>query len=175
MPADSPPLLGEWTVDLCQALGAVGKPDEAEALARNQSDTHDRARHLAALSLGCSLAGYDDLGTCYARAAARLVPDGAAPEPANAVAQALAHTGDERAASAMATGRNAEHRRQALTAVAAGLVRHCPEGATRIAGSLTEALARRIEAGPQATRSGLSTNWRLCSSPSPASGTPTRC
>ncbi|MFI7097766.1 hypothetical protein ACIBK8_00160 [Streptomyces sp. NPDC050161] len=149
MPANNPPLPRDWTADLCQAMGAAGESDEAEALAQNMPDTCDRARHLAALSLGCSLAGNDDLGTCYAQAAARLVPDGAAPELANVVAQALAHTGDEPAASAMATGGNAAQRRQALTAVAAGLVRHCPEGAARVAGPLVESLAQRIEAGRQ--------------------------
>ncbi|MEV0266354.1 hypothetical protein AB0I49_34105 [Streptomyces sp. NPDC050617] len=148
-PANTPPTTGDWTVDLCQAMGAAGESDEAEALAQNLPDTRDRARHLAALSLGCSLAGYGDSGTRYAQAAACALPDGAAPELANAVAQALAHTGDEPAASAMATGGSAAQRRQALTAVAAGLVRHCPEGAARVAGPLVEALVRRIEAGGQ--------------------------
>ncbi|MFG3409488.1 hypothetical protein [Streptomyces sp. NPDC048142] len=146
-PASSSPRPGGWTADLCQAMGSGGRPDEAEAFARSLPAPHDRARHLAALSLGCSLAGHDDLGTRYARAAARLVSDGAAPDLANAVAQALAHTGDEPAASAMATGDSAPQRRQALTAVAAGLVRHCPEKAARVAAPLVEALAQRIEAG----------------------------
>ncbi|MFE4666157.1 hypothetical protein ACFRI7_15005 [Streptomyces sp. NPDC056716] len=147
MPANSPPLPGDWTADLCQAMGEAGESDDAEALAQNLPDPRDRARHLAAISLGCSLAGDDGPATRYARAAARLVPDGAAPELANAVAQALAHTGDEAAATAMATGGTAPQRRQALTAVAAGLVRHCPEGAARVAGPLMETLARRIEDG----------------------------
>ncbi|MGC5401576.1 hypothetical protein ACPXCP_38295 [Streptomyces sp. DT20] len=145
--ASGPALPADWTADLCQAMGTAGLPDEAEALALSRPDLQDRARHLAALSLGCSLAEHDDLGTSYARAAARLMSDGAAPGPANAVAQALAHTGDEPAASAMARGDTAPQRRQALTAVAAGLVRHCPEGAARVAAPLVEALARRIEAG----------------------------
>ncbi len=63
------------------------------------------------------------------------------------MAQALAHAGDELAAVAMATGGSAAQRRQALTAVAAGLVRHCPEGAARVAGPLVAALARRMAAG----------------------------
>ncbi|MET8827057.1 ATP-binding protein [Streptomyces sp. NPDC004610] len=145
-PAHTPSLPAGWTADLCQAMGAAGASDEAEALTRNLPDTHARARHLAALSLGCSLAGYDDQGTRYARAAARLVPDGAAPDLAYAVAQALAHTGDEPAATAMAMGGPARQRRQGLTAVAAGLLRHCPEAAARVAGPLVEALARRIGA-----------------------------
>ncbi|MFJ1680147.1 hypothetical protein ACIODT_35300 [Streptomyces sp. NPDC088251] len=146
-PASSSPRPGDWTADLCQAMGSGGRQDEAEAFARSLPAPHDRARHLAALSLGCSLAGHDDLGTCYAQAAARLVSDGAAPDLANVVAQALAHTGDEPAASAMATGDTAPQRRQALAAVAAGLVRHCPEGAARVAAPLVEALAQRIEVG----------------------------
>ncbi|MGY3680135.1 hypothetical protein [Streptomyces sp. TE33382] len=146
-PASGLPLLGDWTADICQAMGAAGRQDEAEALALSLPDPHDRARHLAVLSLGCSLAGHDDSGTRHAQAAARLVSDGAAPELANVVAQALAHTGDEAAASAMATGGSVPQRRQALTAVAAGLVRHCPEGAVRVAVPLVEALAQRIEAG----------------------------
>ncbi|MEW5355798.1 hypothetical protein [Streptomyces sp. 16-176A] len=147
--ASTPPLPGDWTVDLCQALGAVGRSDEAEALARSRPGIQDRARHLAALSLGCSLAGYDELGTCYARAAACLIPADADPEPANAVAQALAHTGDESAALAMATGRTAGEKRQTLTAVAVGLVRHCPEGAARVVEPLIATLMRRTEAGRQ--------------------------
>ncbi|MEV6744246.1 hypothetical protein AB0N21_07550 [Streptomyces sp. NPDC051080] len=146
-PASSSPRPGDWTADLCQAMGSGGRQDEAEAFAQSLPAPHDRARHLAALSLGCSLAGHDDLGTCYAQAAARLVSDGAAPDLANVVAQALAHTGDEPAASAMATGDTAPQRRQALAAIAAGLVRHCPEGAARVAAPLVEALAQRIEVG----------------------------
>ncbi|MFI9461981.1 hypothetical protein [Streptomyces xiamenensis] len=146
-PADIPSLPESWTADLCQAMGAAGASDEAEALARSLPDRRDRARHLAALSLGCSLAGHVDAGIRYARAAAHLVPDGAAPDLANAVAQALAHTGDEPAATAMATGRTAAQRRQSLTTVAAGLVRHRPDAAARAAEPLVEALARRTEAG----------------------------
>ncbi|MFE7511445.1 hypothetical protein ACFU8I_09505 [Streptomyces sp. NPDC057540] len=140
------PLSGDWTVDLCQAMGTAGLSDEAEALAQSALDTHDRARHLAALSLGCSLAGHDGLAARHARAATDLAPDDAAPELANALAQAVAHTGDESLALALVKGRT-RVRRQALTAVAAGLVRHCPEGAARVAMPLIEALARRIDAG----------------------------
>ncbi|MFM9615484.1 hypothetical protein [Streptomyces niveiscabiei] len=142
------PLPGDWTVDLCQAMGTAGLSDEAGALAHSALDPHDRARHLAALSLGCSLAGHDGPAARHARAAADLVPDDAAPELANAVAQAVAHTGDEYLASALVKGRTSA-RRQALTAVAAGLVRHCPEGAARVAMPLIEALARRIDARMQ--------------------------
>ncbi len=136
----------DWTAELCRAMGAAGASDEAEALVRHLPGAHARARHLAALSLGCSLAGHDNPGTRHARAAARLLPAGAAPDLANAVAQALAHAGDEAAATAMATGDTAQ-RLQALTAVAAGLVRHCPEAAARVAEPLVEVLARRMETG----------------------------
>ncbi|MEV7287151.1 hypothetical protein AB0O01_21710 [Streptomyces sp. NPDC093252] len=146
MPLDSP-VLPDWTMDLCHAMGVAGASEGADALVRRLHDPRDRARHLAALSLGCSLAGDDEPAARHARAAARLLPDGAAPEPANAVAQALAHTGDEPGARAMTTGRGAPERRQALTAVAAGLVRHCPEGAARVAEPLVEALVRRTRTG----------------------------
>ncbi|MEV7653601.1 hypothetical protein AB0O39_05435 [Streptomyces anulatus] len=135
-----------WTAELCQAMGSAGASDEAEALVQHLPDTPARARHLAALSLGCSLAGHDDPGTRHARAAARLLPTGAAPDLTNVVAQALAHAGDEDAATAMVTGDTAQ-RLQVLTAVAAGLVRHCPEAAARIAEPLVEVLARRMETG----------------------------
>ncbi|MFJ7278965.1 hypothetical protein [Kitasatospora sp. NPDC098663] len=145
-PANSPHLTDGWTVDLCQAMGALGRADEAEALARSRPGPHERARHLAALSLGCSLAGHDSSGTRHAREAARLMPDGATPELANAVAQALAHTGDEPAALAMVQGRTIGQQGQALTAVAVGLVRHCPEGAARVTRPLIENLVRRMDA-----------------------------
>ncbi|WP_164784902.1 hypothetical protein [Streptomyces griseoviridis] len=156
-PTNLPSLPESWTADLFQAMGAAGGWDEAEALAKILPGTPARARHLAALSLGCSLAGHDDPGARYARAAARLVPDAAAPDLANAVAQALAHAGDGPAATAMATGSTAAQRRHALTTVAAGLVRHRPEAAARAAGPLVEAVARRIDAGgsPLTLLSGL--------------------
>ncbi len=136
----------DWTAELCQAMGAAGASDEAEALVRHLPDTPARARHLAALSLGCSLAGHDDPGAYYARTAARSVPAEATPGLAHAVAQALAHAGDEAAATAMARGNTAQ-RFQALTAIAAGLVRHDPEAAARVAEPLVEVLTRRMGAG----------------------------
>ncbi|MFD7431826.1 hypothetical protein ACFV6Z_32935 [Streptomyces sp. NPDC059818] len=133
-----------WTADLCQALGSMGEFDEGAALAECRSDPEDRARHLAALSLGCSLGGHDTAGSRYADKARVLVPERGDPRLANLVAQALAHAGDASAASAMASGAPAAQRRQARTAVAAGLVRHRPEEAARIAEPLVEALVRRI-------------------------------
>ncbi|MET4669592.1 transcriptional regulator with XRE-family HTH domain [Streptomyces sp. PvR018] len=145
-PASTSHLPEDWTAELCQAMGAAGASDEAEALVRHLPGTHARARHLAALSLGCSLAGHDGPGTRHARSAARSLPTGAAPALANAMAQALAHAGDEAAATAMVTGDTAQ-RLQALTAVAAGLVRHSKEAAARVAEPLVEVLARRMERG----------------------------
>ncbi|MEV6122295.1 hypothetical protein AB0M23_17505 [Streptomyces sp. NPDC052077] len=136
-----------WTVELCRALGAVGAFADAEALANGTADTGDRARHLAALSLGCSLGGHGNAGARYARDAARLVAAGGGPGAANAVAQALAHAGDAPAATALVTGTTTAQRRQALTAVAAGLVRRSPEAAAHIAGPLVEGLARRMGSG----------------------------
>ncbi|MFD7066318.1 hypothetical protein ACFV97_03680 [Streptomyces sp. NPDC059913] len=147
-PGHTPFLSDSWTADLCQAMGAAGASAEAEALVQNLPDASARALHLAALSLGCSLTGKEDLGTRYARAAARLVRDGVVSDAAYAVAQALAHTGDESAATTMAMGGASRERdRQALTAVAAGLVRHCPEAAARVAEPLVEVLVRRMTMG----------------------------
>ncbi|MFF0967927.1 hypothetical protein ACWDQO_00100 [Streptomyces sp. NPDC003703] len=145
-PGSSSHLPEDWTAELCQVMGAAGVSDEAEAFVQHLPDASARARHLAALSLGCSLAGHDDPGARYARTAARLAPAEATPDLAHAVAQALAHAGDEAAATAMAKGDTAQ-RSQALTAIAAGLVRHDPEAAARVAEPLVEVLARRMEAG----------------------------
>ncbi|MFB8140640.1 hypothetical protein [Streptomyces parvus] len=147
--AQSSHVAKDWTTELCQALGAACETDEAEAFARHLPDTRDRARHLAALSLGCSLAGDDASAARYAQEAARLVPAAATPELSNAVAQVLAHSGDEAAASSMVTGGSAAQKRQSLTAVAAGLVRPCPEGASRVAERVLEALVRGMEGGRQ--------------------------
>ncbi|GAB2940510.1 hypothetical protein [Streptomyces heilongjiangensis] len=138
---------GDWTVHLSQALGLTGEFSTVEALAADLPGAPDRALHLAALSLGCSLGGHTDAGGRYAHEAARLTAGNTDPGLTNLVAQALAHAGDASAASATATGRTATEKRQALTAVAAGLARHCPEEAARIAEPLTEALVRRIDAG----------------------------
>lgn len=136
-----------WTVHLSQALGLTGEFSTAEALTADLPGAPDRALHLAGLSLGCSLGGHTDAGGRYAHEAARLTAGNTNPSLTNVVAQALAHAGDASAASATATGRTATEKRQALTAVAAGLTRHCPEEAARIAEPLTEALIRRIDSG----------------------------
>ncbi|MFF0711400.1 hypothetical protein ACWEVM_07105 [Streptomyces bauhiniae] len=135
------PALAGRQADLAQALGMAGEFSQAEALARGMPD---RARHVAALSLGCSLGGHTDPGAHYAREAARLVSGDTDPSSANAVAQALAHAGEGSAARALVTGRVAE-KRQALTAVAAGLVRHDPEEAARVAQPLVKALVLRSD------------------------------
>ncbi|MFH8586170.1 hypothetical protein ACH4GP_17445 [Streptomyces celluloflavus] len=144
-PGHRPPVLADWAPDLCQALGMAGEFDQAEALAVDLLDVQDRARRLAALSLGCSLGGFSDAGTRYAHEATRLVADGTNPGLMNVVAQALAHAGDGLAASAMATGGNAAQRRQASTVIAAGLMRLCPEEAARVAEPVTAALAKRLD------------------------------
>ncbi|MEU8976161.1 hypothetical protein AB0D11_44540 [Streptomyces monashensis] len=146
-PSPHPPAPEDWTVGLSQALGFAGEFNTAEALVAYLPSTLDRALHLAALSLGCSLSGHTDAGGRYAHEAVRLTADNADPGLTNVVAQALAHAGDASAASATATGRTAAAKRQALTAVAAGLTRHCPEEAARIAEPLTEDLIRRIDSG----------------------------
>ncbi|MFD7897156.1 hypothetical protein [Streptomyces sp. NPDC059743] len=144
--ADHPPVPDSWTTGLCQALGTVGTFSDAEGLAAALPDPQTRARHLAALSLGCSLGDHGDAAVRYAREAASLVSGRTEPGLANAVAQALGHAGDGPAACAMATG-GAAQRRQALTAVAAGLVSHDPEAAARVVEPLVEGLALRIEPG----------------------------
>ncbi|MFE3738889.1 hypothetical protein [Streptomyces sp. NPDC059134] len=143
---DHPSVPKGWTTVLCQALGTVGMFSVAEGLVAALPAPQARARHLAALSLGCSLGHHDDAAVRYAREAANLVSDGTEPGLANAVAQALGHAGDGRAACAMATG-NATQRRQALAAVAAGLVSHDFEAAARVVEPLVEGLDLRIEQG----------------------------
>ncbi|MER8029583.1 hypothetical protein ABTZ78_11530 [Streptomyces bauhiniae] len=135
------PALAGWQASVAQALGMAGEFSAAEALAH---DMPDRARHFAALSLGCSLGGHTDPGAHYAREAASLISGDTEPILANAVAQALAHAGEGSAALALVTGRVAE-KRQALTAVAAGLVGHDPEEAARVAQPLIEALVLRSD------------------------------
>ncbi|WP_159048708.1 hypothetical protein [Streptomyces sp. NRRL F-4489] len=146
-PSSYPPVPEDWTVSLSQALGFTGDSRKAETLVADLAGARDRALHLAALSLGCSLGGRMNAGGRYAHEAARLTSGNTDPALMNVVAQALAHAGDGPAALATATGRTATQKRQALTAVAAGLTRHCPEEAARIAEPLTEDLIRRIDAG----------------------------
>ncbi|MER5780678.1 hypothetical protein ABT104_02965 [Streptomyces mobaraensis] len=146
-PSSRPSLPADWTVGLMQALGVAGDAGAAEAFAERLPSAPNRVRHLAALSLGCSLGGREEAGGRYAHEAARLMPDGAEPTLANVVAQALAHAGEGPAALATATGRTATEKRQVLTAVAAGLARQCPEESARIADPLIEALTLRIDTG----------------------------
>ncbi|MCG7206401.1 hypothetical protein [Streptomyces arenae] len=146
--ASSHPTVPEdWTAHLSQALGLAGEFSTAEALVAYLPGAPDRALHLATLSLGCSLGGHNEAGGRYAHEAARLTAGNTDPGLTNVVAQALAHAGDASAASATATGRTVTEKRQALTAVAAGLTRHSPEEAARIAEPLTEGLIRRIDSG----------------------------
>ncbi|WP_369258895.1 hypothetical protein [Streptomyces sp. R35] len=137
----------DWTVGLSRALGFAGEFSSAEAFVAYLPGPPDRALHLAAISLGCSLGGHADAGYRYAHEAARVMAGSADPGLTNVVAQALAHGGDAPAALATATGRTAMEKRLALTAVAAGLTHHCPNEAARIAEPLTEDLILRIDSG----------------------------
>ncbi|MER7554615.1 hypothetical protein ABTX86_32120 [Streptomyces anulatus] len=139
-----------WAADLCQALGTMGRFDDAAPLVTQSAEPANRARNLAALSLGCSLGGHGGAGAEYATAARELLPDDAGPALAAQVNQALAYAGAESMALAPITGGTSAQRRQADTAVAVGLARHRPEEAVCLAEGLATQLARRI-AGPNRT------------------------
>ncbi|ROO84450.1 hypothetical protein EDD29_1974 [Actinocorallia herbida] len=128
-----------WTVHLAQALGTAGEFDLAERLTES---TPERALHLAALSLGCSLGSHPVEALHYAHEAARLAVAGTDPTIPDKVARALAWAGEGPAATGRPT-----HSRETLTAIAAGLVRHRPEESADIAEALAEKLARRSAAG----------------------------
>ncbi|MEU1661816.1 hypothetical protein ABZ527_37940 [Streptomyces griseofuscus] len=146
-PSSHPPAPEGWTVNLSQALGLAGVVNAAEALAEHLPGAPDRALHLAALSIGCTLGGHTDAGSRHAHHAARLAADHTDPRLTNVIAQALAYAGDAPAALTTAAGRTAAEKRQALTAVAAALTLPCPEQAARIAEPLTEALIQRMDTG----------------------------
>ncbi|MFJ1582434.1 hypothetical protein ACIOC1_03860 [Streptomyces sp. NPDC088197] len=131
-----------WTLALAQALGVVGQSPVADRLLSSLPGPESRARHLAAVSLGCSQGGHDTAAGAYAREAARLGGDLHDPTLRGAIAQALAHAGEATAAVEMAEGKGPEdaglrgHREQrraqtsrSLTAVAAGLARRAPDTA----------------------------------------------
>ncbi|MFF4557727.1 hypothetical protein [Streptomyces sp. NPDC001422] len=146
-PARSP-LPDDWTVVLARALGTAGEIDVAEELAVGLPGISDRVRHLAAVSLGASLGGHEKAAVRCAHEATGLLSDSCAPRVRNLVAQALAHAGEGRAAvSGVAKDTSAAVRRQALTAVAAGLAPHDPETAAHVAGPLVESLSQRISQG----------------------------
>ncbi|MFE7429785.1 hypothetical protein [Streptomyces sp. NPDC057545] len=135
-----------WSADLCQALGTTGRFDDAAALVAQSAEPASQARHLAALSLGCSLGGHGGEGADYAAAARELLPDDADPVLAARVNQALAYAGAESVALAPITGGTSAQRRQADAAVAVGVARHRPEEAVCLAEGLAAKLARRIAA-----------------------------
>ncbi|MFE5738859.1 hypothetical protein [Streptomyces celluloflavus] len=135
-----------WSADLCQALGTMGRFDDAAALVAQSAEPGGQARHLAALSLGCSLGGHSGEGADYAAAARELLPDGADPVLAARVNQALAYAGAESVALVPITGGTSAQRRQADAAVAVGVARHRPEEAVCLAEGLAAKLARRIAA-----------------------------
>ncbi|MFI5757597.1 hypothetical protein [Streptomyces sp. NPDC051569] len=135
-----------WSADLCRALGTVGGFDDATALVAQLAEPTEKAGHLAALSLGCSLGGHGDAGGEYAAAARDLLPEGSGPVLAARVNQALAYAGAESAAFVPITAGSSTQRRQADAAVAVGLARHRPDEAMRFAEDLATKLARRIAA-----------------------------
>ncbi|MFD7739270.1 ATP-binding protein [Streptomyces sp. MJM8645] len=144
--------------ELVRALGMTGEFGQAEQLISISTEPGDRARHLAALSMGCSLGGRSPEAVAYAHEAARLIPRTPHFAMRGAVAQALAHAGDAEAAVAVARmeesadaeasssvrGRRA---RRTLVLVAAGLARHDPERAAELIGPSVQLVRRRIGAG----------------------------
>ncbi|KUN29231.1 hypothetical protein AQJ23_00075 [Streptomyces antibioticus] len=146
-PSTYAPTAQQWTADLAQALGVAGEFEHGEALASEVADMNNRVRHLAALSLGCALGGHEHAAARYAHQAADLLPADAPPTLKNTVAQALAHAADAPAALATAGGNTAAERRQALTAIAAGLAPHDPDHAAHITEPLITDLAQRIDQG----------------------------
>ncbi|GAA2258884.1 hypothetical protein GCM10010232_56700 [Streptomyces amakusaensis] len=154
----APPVRGPaagdgWTPALFRGLGSVGEFGEAERLVRFVTEPGSRARHLAALSLGCALGGEGEAAGWYAREAAWLVgDDGLDPVTRRAVAQALAHAGEEAGAEEMARrtvpGEKGQPEiRRSLALVAAGLARRAPGTAARLVEPVVEALERRAGTG----------------------------
>ncbi|MFE2291923.1 hypothetical protein [Streptomyces sp. NPDC059452] len=164
LPPEEPAGLGaDWTPSLAQALGEVGKFEQAERLAGAVLDPEGRVRHLADLALGCSQGGYGVEARRYAGEAARLGGNAHDPVVRGLVAQALAHAGE--AADAVETaerrrpqGEESEGEesvvpaartqiRQAVTAVAAGLARRDPGAAARLVEPEVAKLRQRIGNG----------------------------
>ncbi|MFJ7421507.1 hypothetical protein ACIQXD_23250 [Streptomyces uncialis] len=133
-----------WTPALARALGVIGEFGQAELLASAVPGRGDRARHLAALSMGCSQGGHGPEARRYAREAARLSAGAADPALRGQAAQALAHAGEAADAEelagrkepedTMSTGARRAQIRRSLTVVAAGLARRAPETAARLVG-----------------------------------------
>ncbi|MFD5435011.1 hypothetical protein ACFWJ4_23030 [Kitasatospora sp. NPDC127067] len=146
------------TEELVRALGTAGEFGQAEQLISFSTEPGDRTRHLAALSMGCSLGGRSTEAVAYAHEAARLTHRTPHFAVRGVVAQALAHAGDAEAAllvarmeesadakaSSSVRGRRA---RRALVLVAAGVARHDPERAAELIGPAIQLVRRRIGAG----------------------------
>ncbi|MFJ4774125.1 hypothetical protein ACIP88_34305 [Streptomyces uncialis] len=134
-----------WTPALARALGVIGEFAEAELLASAVTGRGGRARHLAALSMGCSQGGHEPEAGRYAREAARLSVGAADPALRGLVAQALAHAGEAADAKETAERKEPEDTmspaarraqiRRSLMVVAAGLASRAPEAAARLVGS----------------------------------------
>ncbi|SCK26145.1 hypothetical protein YW7DRAFT_02023 [Streptomyces sp. AmelKG-E11A] len=133
-----------WTPALARALGVIGEFAQAELLASAVPGRGDRARHLAALSMGCAQGGHGPEARRYAREAARLSIGAADPALRGQAAQALAHAGEAADAEelagrkepgdTMSTGARRAQIRRSLTVVAAGLARRAPGTAARLVG-----------------------------------------
>lgn len=155
---DSPIVLSARAAEeLVRALGAAGEFGQAEKLISFSTEPGDRARHLAALSMGCSLGGRSPEAVAYAHEAAR-IPRTPHYAVRGAVAQALAHAGDAEAAEAVArleesadvkvsSSVRAGRARRTLVLVAAGLARHDPERAAELIGPTVQLVRRRIGTG----------------------------
>ncbi|MFG2905238.1 hypothetical protein ACGF13_09270 [Kitasatospora sp. NPDC048286] len=144
--------------ELVRALGAAGEFGQTEQLIDFVTEPGDRARQLAALSMGCSLGGRSSEAVAFAQEAARLVPRAPHFAVRGAVAQALAHAGEAEAAVAVARLEEPEdakaspsvrgkRTRRTILLVAAGLARHDPEHAAELIGPAFQLVQRRIDAG----------------------------
>ncbi|MGW2869967.1 hypothetical protein [Kitasatospora sp. NPDC001225] len=156
---DSPIVLSARSAEeLLRALGTAGEFGRAEQLISFSTEPGNRARQLAALSMGCSLGGRSPEAVAYAHEAARLIPPAPHFAVQGAVAQALAHAGDAEAALAVARMEESadtkaspsvrgRRTRRALLLVAVGLARHDPERAAELIGPAVRLVQRRIGVG----------------------------
>ncbi|MEU8540489.1 hypothetical protein AB0C52_10960 [Streptomyces sp. NPDC048717] len=129
-----------WVHPLVHALGVIGESDQAYALLDADSGPAHRARHLSALSLGCSQGGFTEAASRVAQEAARLVADGRDRGTQAVVAQALAYAGEAPDAARLAPA-------EARPAVAAGLVSLHPKVAAELAAPVIGSLGKRLREG----------------------------
>ncbi|MFG2112045.1 hypothetical protein ACGFRB_05300 [Streptomyces sp. NPDC048718] len=129
-----------WARPLVHALGVIGESDQAYALLDTDSDPAHRARHLSALSLGCSQGGFTEAASRAAQEAVRLVADRRDRGTQAVVAQALAYAGEAPDAARLAPA-------EARPAVAAGLVSPHPKVAAEVAAPVIGLLGKRLREG----------------------------